>query len=382
MKKLFIIVIIIALLGTGCSFNSNTLTLDGDIQNNILATTSTVSGKIIKFNKDQGEQVKKGEIIAEIDNTTYKYSVQQLDAVVKMKRAKLDEVKAGTRAQQIAQSEAQVAAAKAQYDLLKSGNREEQIAQGKNGVKVANEAVNIAKTTYDFSKTQYDNAKKMFNKGALTQNDLDNLKYKVDIAEKQLTTSKIQLENSEDQLALLVKGSASQSVDSAKANYNAAKAQLDLLKSGATAQSITMAQADLDQSIAQLKQSQYNLENCKLKATTDGIITCKNNELGDVVNVGTDVADIAVKNDVYVLCYVPDEYLDKINYGMELNVKTSLGEQKGKVSYINLKHEYTPKDLRSVSDDKHLATKIKVKIDDMDGKLKSGMEATVLVNLK
>lgn len=101
-----------------------------------------------------------------------------------------------------------------------------------------------------------------------------------------------------------------------------------------------------------------------------------------MVNVGSDIADIAFSNDLYVLCYIPDKYLDKISYNQSLNVITSTGNQTGNVNYIALKHEYTPKDKQSTSDSKHIATKIKVSITDSDGILKSGMPATVEIPIK
>jgi len=63
-------------------------------------------------------------------------------------------------------------------------------------------------------------------------------------------------------------------------------------------------------------------------------------------------------------------------------VVTSTGTQTGKVNYIALKHEYTPKDKQSTSDSKHIATKIKITINDEDGKLKSGMTASVEIPIK
>jgi HlyD family secretion protein len=114
----------------------------------------------------------------------------------------------------------------------------------------------------------------------------------------------------------------------------------------------------------------------------DGVIISKNYGLGDVVNVGSNIADIAIQNDLYVLCYIPDRFLDKIKYDQELTVKTSDGDQTGRVSYIALQHEYTPIDKQSTSDSEHKATKIKVSITGNGGYLKSGMTAEVSVPLK
>lgn len=382
MKKLFICLLSTALITTGCSSKSGTLTLKGDIENNIISANSTVAGKIIEMKKEQGQPVKKDEVIAVIDNTNQKYTVDQLQAVVNIKKAKLEELKAGTRPEQIEQAEAQARAAKAQVDLLTSGNRAEQIEQAKNTVSISEEALNSTKLTYDHINTQYNNTLRLYEVGAVSKSELDDAKYKLDTTSKQLSTAQYQLESSKQQLILLQNGSTSQEIAKARANYDAANAQLSLLKSGATKEAIDAAQGDLDQAIAQLNQAQNNLDNCNIVALADGIIISKNFQLGDIVNVGSNIADIAISKDVYLLCYIPDEYLDKIYYNQPLKVKTSIGTQTGKVSYIALKNEYTPKDKQSTSEGKHIATKVKITIKDSKGILKSGMTGEVQIPLK
>jgi HlyD family secretion protein len=381
LKKILICFLFVAFIASGCSAKSGNLTLKGDIQNNIISATSTVSGKIVEMNKQQGEPVKKGDIIAVIDNTNQKYTVDQLQAVVNMKKAKLEELQEGARPQQIEQAEAQVRAAKAQLDLQTSGNRTEQLEQAKNGVSIAGEAVNTAQLTYDYAATQYNDTQELFKQGAISKSDMDNAKYKLDTTEKQLSSAKYQLENAKQQLSML-NGTTTQTINAARANYDAANAQLKLLQSGATEQTIAAAQADLDQSTAQLNMAQNTLNNCNIIALDNGIIISKNYELGDVVNIGSNIADIAISNDLYVLCYIPNKYLDKIYYNQPLNVTATTGVQTGTVSYIALKSEYTPKDLQSTSESNHQDVKIKVSIKDSKGILKSGMTAEVEVPLK
>ncbi|MGE5626608.1 MAG: HlyD family secretion protein [Solirubrobacterales bacterium] len=328
MKKLMAIIFIIsAVFAASCS--NSTITLNGDIQNNIISSNSTVSGKIIEMKKQQGETVKKGDVIAIIDNTNQKYAVAQLKAMVEMKKAKLDELKAGTRPEQIAQAE--------------------------NNVGIANEALSSAKTSYDFLSTQYNNALSFYNKGYMSKNDLD-------IAKNKLDTSLSQLENAKYQVA----------------NANQ---QLSLYRKGSTAESIAAAQADLDQTTAQLNQAENTLGYYTITALADGIIISKNFELGDMVNVGSNIADVGVADDVYVLCYIPEKYIDKIYYGQSIQVNTSKGTQNGTVSYIALKNEYTPKDKQSANEGS-TAVKIKIKIDDEKGTLKSGMTAKVTLPIK
>ncbi len=362
--------------------NLDKITLTGTVENKVVSAISTVPGRIIELYKEQGQAVKKGEIIALIDDTNAKYTVEQLEAVVKLKSAKLDEIEKGARPQQISQLEAQLRAAKAQWDLLKSGSRTEQKEQAAVAVSIASKAVQTAEISYDYISSQYDNAKTAFDKGLITKADLDAANYKKDIAVEQLSTAKLQKENAELQYALVKKGSTTQAIAAAKAGYDAVKASLELAKAGATSQTIIMAKADLSQSKSQLAQAKTNLENYKITALADGIIISKNYNLGDVINASANIADIAVDNGLDVIAYIPDKYLGKIKYGQKLKVKTEIGNIDGIVNYIDLAHEYTPVDKQSTNDSKHKATKIKVKISDKSGVLKSGMKAEIEIELK
>jgi len=377
-----VILIVVAVYLGAQVLKAKTLTLTGDIENNVISANSTVSGKIVLMDKSQGEKVKKGDIIAEIDSQNQVFAVEQLQAVVDLKRAKLDELKAGARPQQIKQLEALTRGAKAQWDLLKAGNRVEQKDQAELAVAIAKKAVETAKISKDYAQNQYETAKAIADMGDLSQQELDGLKYKVDLASQTLATANDQLNNVKSQLTLIDKGATVQSISSAKANYDSAKAQLDLMKAGATSQSIRMAEADLNQSIAQLKQAKSILDNYKIVALADGIIISKNYQLGDIVNVASNLADIAIEGDLYVITYIPDKYLDRVSYGEKLEIKTGVGVIQGTVNYIALKHEYTPKDKQSTNDSKHKATKIKIKISDASGVLKSGMTGEIKVPLK
>jgi HlyD family secretion protein len=367
MKKLFLVLATVFIL-TGCSSNSDNLTLKGDIQNIIVSSVSEVSGKIVQMNKQQGEPVKKGDIIAIIDSINQEYIVEQLQAVVDMKKAKLEELEKGARSEQIEQVNAKVESFKAQLNILTAESE-----SGSSSVSIAHDALESAQINYDYIKSQYDIVMESYNEDIISKSDLDLAAYKLDTAKTQLDTAKSQLQSA--------KIKSDQGIKAANANYDAANAELRLLQSGATKESIDMAQADLNQSIAQLRQAKNTLSKYNIAALADGIIISKNFELGDIVTAGGNIADVAVLNDIYVLCYIPDKYLDRIYYNQELDVKTSQGTQKGRVSYISLTHEYTPKDKQSTSDSKHTATKIKIAIDDANGILKSGMTAEVIVPL-
>lgn len=384
MKKRAALGIVVVLLLSGCSLRSGSAgaEIKGSIEFNKMSAVSTVSGKIIELNKGQGEPIKKGDILAVIDPTTQKYAAEQLEAVVAMKKAKLDELNAGTRPEQIKQAQAQAEAAKAKVDLLLAGSQAEQIAQGKANVSVAEESFHAAQITLDYVTAQHNKDLNLYQEGELTTGELDSSTYKLNTTKKQTAVASYQLELAKEQLAQLEKGPRPQEITASMASYEAVKAQLELLQSGNTKESIAMAQADLDQATAQWNQAKNLLDQYTIKALADGIITSKNVELGDVINIGTNLADIAKTDDVYVLCYVPDSYIDRISYNQPVEITISNKVITGTISYIALKHEYTPKDLQSASDGNHVSTKVRVTIKGDSSQFNPGMSAIVHIPAK
>lgn len=380
MKRIFIWILLAMLLLAGCGKKSS-VTLKGDIQNDVVSASSTVGGKITVMKKNQGEEVKKGDLIAVMDNSNQKYQVAQLQAVVNMKKAKLALLEAGTRPEQIGQAKAQVKAAGAQVELLRSGNRQEQINQSKNNVSIAQYELDAARATYEDSKSDYEKYLLLNKSEAVSQKELEDVKLKMDTSNYSLASAVSKLDNAKQQLSLMEEGSTSQAVETAAANYEAASEQLKLLENGPAADEIEAAREDVNQSIAQLNQARNQLDEFNITALCDGIIISKNFELKDIVAAGSNIADIAVKNDLYVVCYLPDKYLDKVYYNQSIVVSTSRGKQQGRINYIDLKKEYTPKDKQSASDKDHISTKIKIAIKDRSGILKSGMQADVQIPL-
>ena len=432
MKKIVIVIFSVFWL-TGCSLLSGSpeqLTLEGDVEHTVISATSTVSGQIVEMTKDLGETVKKGETIAIINSESQKFTMEQLEAVVNMKKAaleklekgtrpeqiqqakaavraakaKLAEMEAGTRPEQLEQAKQQVKAAKAQLDLIQSGTRAEQIEQAKNATAIAKEAYDIQRIASEQVNTTYQNTLQLFQNGYVSQKELDDAKAQQDTANKQLTTLKLQLDNAKQQLnllqngatvyektiaesqydaalaqlKLLQNGATDQAMELVRAEVEQATAQLQLLQNGATQQELTIARSDVNAAVAQWKQAKSKLDEYSIKALEEGIIISKSFELGDVVNVGSHIADIAV-NDIHIVIYVPNEYIHTIRYNQKVTVQTPVGKKTGKVSYIALEDEYMIKDKQTGEEDKPIATKVKVTVKDREGVLKPSMSVKVIV---
>ena len=93
MKKIVVIILLGAVICglryrfTSSVENINELILYGNVEIRQVTLGFQVPGKIVTMNKEEGDFVKEGEIIAEIDDSDYKNSLSQASALVKQMAA-------------------------------------------------------------------------------------------------------------------------------------------------------------------------------------------------------------------------------------------------------------------------------------------------------
>ena len=151
----------------------------------------------------------------------------------------------------------------------------------------------------------------------------------------------------------------------------AAKAQLDSARSNAP---LSSAQLDILQTESQLAQMEHVLEKFTIRAMSDGIVMSKSYALGDIIGPGYSMADLATDDDKYLVFYLPSDDLHFIEYGQVLAVEKDGTFYDAVVKYIDIKSEYTPKDMQTAANKNKESVKVKLLLPD-DCPLKPGEEA-------
>ncbi|NLC38195.1 MAG: HlyD family efflux transporter periplasmic adaptor subunit [Clostridia bacterium] len=280
----------------------------GVVETNIYGHYSEVGGKIIELPVEPGQEVRKGEVIAVLDDTNERYVLAQLEKTLAKKQALLAE--------------------------LTLGLDPEELKQGQNNVALAELAYENAQLTRDKIKQDYEDALALWKAGALAQAQLDQLKYQADLAEAAVETAAMQLDNARQKLALLQKGLPKEK--------------------------IAGAQADVELTQIQIRQSRNNLAKYTITALCDGTVVNKNYLPGSIVSPGYNLIDIASATEKHLVIYVPKEYLPHLSYGQEVGILSGEQEYKGTVSFIDVKAQYTPKDLQTQANKNKESVKVRV----------------------
>jgi HlyD family secretion protein len=156
----------------------------------------------------------------------------------------------------------------------------------------------------------------------------------------------------------------------------------------------SVSQEDLDDALAKrdslragviasesaLKVAQDNLSYTETYAPNEGIILTRIREPGSVVNPTDPIYTLSLTSPVWVRAYVSEPDLGKVCYGMEAEVFTDTEgapSYKGKIGFISPVAEFTPKTVQTTQLRTDLVYRLRIYIDNPDGRLKQGMPVTV-----
>lgn len=87
-KKIILAILLLLIIGASAFFltrkkeNPNELTLYGNVEIRQVDLSFQVGGQIVKMLKEEGDSVKKGELVATLDNRDYKSNLEKADADV------------------------------------------------------------------------------------------------------------------------------------------------------------------------------------------------------------------------------------------------------------------------------------------------------------
>jgi len=192
-KPVVVILAVVVLLAAGIggwlwyqSQQDRGLTLYGNVDIRTLNMSFRVGGRLESLAVDEGDTVKSGQLLGQLDKAPYENALMQ--------------------------AKASVSVAQAQYDLMLAGYRDEEVAQAEAAVKQANAA-------YDYSQNFYNRQQGLWKSRTISANDLENARSSRDQAQATLKSA-------QDKLSQYRTGNRPQDIAQAKANLEQAQAQL------------------------------------------------------------------------------------------------------------------------------------------------------------
>ncbi|HEY3274985.1 MAG TPA: efflux RND transporter periplasmic adaptor subunit [Syntrophorhabdaceae bacterium] len=154
-KRIIIIVVILAVIGGAFLITGRlrdrkadgTMLLSGNVEVTEVNVGFKLPGRVVERLVDEGDQVKAGDLIARLDNKELASVVNQGKASLGEAAARLEELHAGSRSQEIEQAEAGVKTQRAELEKVKNDFARAEVLF-RNGA--------IAASRYDAAKSAYE----------------------------------------------------------------------------------------------------------------------------------------------------------------------------------------------------------------------------------
>jgi HlyD family secretion protein len=141
---------------------------------------------------------------------------------------------------------------------------------------------------------------------------------------------------------------------------------------------VKIAQSNLDLLDNQIQQM-------TIKSPVDGVIMTRNAEPGSVVNAGAALLNLGRLDELTITVYVPEDRIGEVLLGEKAGVTVDSfpGEVfNATVSNVSDQAEFTPRNVETATGRKNTVFAVKLKLNDTSGKLKPGMPADVTFNSK
>jgi HlyD family secretion protein len=309
-KRSFTLILISLALIAGCSSqpapNGSTPTPAANTPTTATSTTISASGEVVpaqwttlSFSQagtvidlpgKEGDRVKAGDVLAQLDTVDLKASLLQKQAAVKTAEAQLaqltaaprpDEIEAATQAVKAAKD--RVAAAVAQRDQMKSSISQADITQAQTQVYAAQVQLDQLNESMD----------KVIKHGGFALSAGEALDNYIKVTELQRATAQSALDEllrgpTPNQLRV-----ANARITLAKAEVDAAQARLNLLQAGPLAQDVAVMQAKVVQAKADEAAVQTQIDQTRLVAPFDGIIANVAVDVNQFVGSGQPIMQLA-----------------------------------------------------------------------------------------
>ncbi len=292
------------------------------------------AGRLVSVTVREGDTVRKGQVVAQIDPTTAQATVRQDQANVLSAQAKVDQAQAqygqGVANIQVAIANAQSALRSANINLqkVKTGGTPQEKQESKQ--QLAQQQANYQNALNAYNRENY-----LYRNGAVALSDLQN-------AETTYNVQKAILGQYQQIVSQALQGGRPEDIATAQQTVlqdqqNLANTIANRATNDVNRQAVVAAKAALAQSRATLTSANQELANTYLVSPIDGVVALRNADAGQVAQPGTAVVEVVDLRTVYYQPTVSEDQLRQIAPGQRvaINVDAFPGQTfYGKVTNI------------------------------------------------
>ncbi|MBV9400786.1 MAG: efflux RND transporter periplasmic adaptor subunit [Bryobacterales bacterium] len=381
MKKRILVILVLAALGATAWMwrsgyfdrNTNKILVSGNLELTDVDLSFKVAGKLIELNVREGDWVKKGDIIARLDSAQLMQQRARDEAAVVNAQSQYQQLQTSIEYQRatlesdVAVRRAELNQAQAKLDELLAGSRAQEIQQSQ-------AQVNDAIAWNDAARQDWDRAQTLYKNEDISRSQYDQAKAKYD-------STQAQLRQAQERFALVKEGPRKEEIEGARATVvrgQAAvrQAEANRLELQRKEQELEARKSDIDRARAQVGITKTQIDDAVIAAPIDGVIEVKSAEVGEVLAAGTTVVTLGDLDHPWLRAYINEKDLGRVKLNQEAALKTDSFPNKtymGRISFISPEAEFTPKQIQTKEERVKLVYRIKIDVDNKQHELKNNM---------
>jgi HlyD family secretion protein len=351
------------------------LVLSDNIELTEINIAFKTAGRLVERTVDEGDGVKKGQIIARLDRdqllaqrereaaglVSSQSQLAQAQTAVELQRASL--------AADIETREADLSSMEARFAELKNGARPQEKLDAK-------AAVDAAASELERSKRDWERAQTLYKNDDISSAQFDQYRNRFENAQAVLK----QLQERE---ALVLAGPRVEQVNAQQGQVARARgalktAEASRLELKRREQEVTTRRAEIDRSKANLALIDTQLSDTVVASPVDGVVLVKTADVGEVLAPGTTVVTVGDIDHPWLRSYVNETDLGKVKIGSKARVTADSYPGKvynGRVTFIASQAEFTPKQIQTQQERVKLVYRVKIEVENPGRELKSNMPA-------
>ena len=383
MKKIILIVVVIAALGAGgiLAYRSlhpevtNRIVISGNIELTQVDIAFKTSGRLIERTVNEGDPVQKGMVIARLDREQLLHQRDTATAALATAQAQYAESESALKWQRETMQadmqlrNADLSAAQSQLQQLKNGSRPQEIQESQ-------AAVAAAQSQYDQAKKDWDRAQTLYKNDDISTSQYDQFHARFEGADANLKQVK-------EHAGLVQAGPRSETIESASAQVERARASLrvgqaNAIESKRREQDIVARQSDIERAKAQIALIDSQMADTIAVSPINGMVLVKAADVGEILAPGTSVVTVGDIEHPWLRAYIREQDLGRVKIGDKVKVTTDSYRDKvydGHISYISSEAEFTPKQIQTSEERVKLVYRVKIDVDNPRHELKSNMPA-------
>jgi HlyD family secretion protein len=380
MKKVIRIVLILAVLGGAAYWwygrmnaNPNRLLVSGNLELTLVDISFKIAGRMTDRYVDEGDRVKKGEVIARLDPLTLKRQASRDRAIVSSAQSSYDQLVTSVAYQRatleadISAHKADLAAAQARLDAMTNGSRPQDIKQ-------TEAAVGDARAQLEFARLDWERSQTLFKNEDISRQQYDQARTHFESAGQVLRQA-------EERYSMMKEGPRQEDIaagraEVAKAVAAVATAEANRLELQRKEQELVARRAEIDRARDQAGVSDSQVDDTVVTTPIDGVVLVKSAEAGEVLAAGTSIVTVGDLEHPWLRGYINESDLGRIKIGQKVKLTTDSYPGKfydGHISFIASEAEFTPKQIQTKEERVKLVYRIKIDVDNSSLELKNNM---------